>query len=245
LSTLQSNCCLQGEADERMRICLVTLATPNILPYARYGLTNKRAYARMHGYCFHAYGEVADTTRAPAWSKIQLILRHLEDFDWVFWTDADSLLMNHGVRLESFLQVPSEIDMVLTTGPRDAFNTGQWFVRSSQFSRMLLAAIWENAGGWWYEKNPWEQQALIDLVARNPAWRDRMHVVPVRSMNSRPSPQYVEVAPDLEGIEYQEGDFAVHFYHTKSFELRVRGMRSYYESWLAGARMPDAATVAE
>ena len=78
-----------------MRIAIVTLYTDDIRSYATMSERNKRSYAARHGYDFFAYSRALDESRPPAWSKIPAILAHLPEYDWVFWTDADSSSWNH------------------------------------------------------------------------------------------------------------------------------------------------------
>lgn len=62
---------------------------------------NKAAYAKRHGYQFIDASDVVDTSRPPSWSKILALKRHLRESDWLFWTDADSLVTNFTIRLVS------------------------------------------------------------------------------------------------------------------------------------------------
>ena len=73
----------------------MTLYTDEIAEYGRLGAANKEDYARHHGYGFVAHDRSLDNRRPPAFSKLAgdrgtVAGRH----DWVFWTDADSLVMN-------------------------------------------------------------------------------------------------------------------------------------------------------
>jgi len=54
---------------------------------------------------------IAERTRVVP-IQIKAVQRHLKDFDWVFWMDADSLILNMDVRLESFLD--ERYDFIVT-----------------------------------------------------------------------------------------------------------------------------------
>ena len=216
-----------------MPIAIVTLATPHISRYSQYSFCNKLAYARKHDYDFFSYDFLLDPLRPPAWNKILVIEKHLADYEWIFWTDADSLIMDHSKKLESIVDQVKSRHMIMTPGPRQRYNTGQWFIRSCEWSFVLLRKIWTNVSptDFWYRDNPWEQQAFVNLIERNPEIAEHIHCVPVRELNSRPDNAYVDVASELSGLDYADGDFIVHFYHTKDFHLRVCGMRDYYMRW--------------
>jgi hypothetical protein len=221
-----------AKQQQKMRIGILSLATSEIHAYAEYGFINKLAYAKRNCYDLHYYTEAQTSARPAAWSKILILERHLDDYDWVFWTDADSLIMNHSTRLESIISDYSPSDMMLTAGPNDRYNTGQWLIKSCDWSRNVLKDTWNNGppSHEWF-LNPWEQAAFIDVVNRNPEHENHISCVPMRCLNSRPSAEYLNICKDMEGIEYQDGDFIVHFYHAREFDSRVSGMGDYFSRW--------------
>jgi hypothetical protein len=217
-----------------MRICILTLATPEINAYSGLGIINKLAYATRHSYDFYYYNHSRDLARAPAWSKILILQRHLPQYDWVFWSDADSLVMNQSIRLESLTSKYASQDMSLTAGPNDKYNTGQWLIRRCGWCSRILDDTW-NIGPTnetWLKQNPWEQSAFIYLINTSRADEHRIACAPMRSLNSRPSASYLDMFEAMTDLEYMPGDFIVHFYHTKQFSLRVEGMTHYFTEWL-------------
>jgi hypothetical protein len=216
-----------------VNIAVLTLATANIASYSRFSLVNKLCYAQLHGYDFFHYTAVLDESRPAAWSKIRIIQNHLPAYDWVFWTDADSLIMNQSISLQHILRRADSHNMILTPGPRDKFNTGQWLVRSCEWSATLLEQIWDEVtpSDSWFWRNPWEQRALAELVERDSELANYICILSMRDMNSRPERAFVDLCPELKGLDYEPGDFIVHFYHTKCPDLRLRGMRKYYLDW--------------
>jgi hypothetical protein len=66
----------------------------------------KREYCEDHGCGFVCSLESLDDTRHAVCRKLLLIGRQLSSnpgCTWAFWTEADSVIMNPGVRLEEFL----------------------------------------------------------------------------------------------------------------------------------------------
>lgn len=183
----------------RVKTAILTLATAHIASYGELSFKNKLHYAQRHGYDFYQYTAVIDASRPAAWSKILIIQRHLSAYDWIFWTDADSLIMNQSIQLEHIIFRATSHDMIVTRGPRDRYNTGQWLVRSCEWSLELLQKIWSEVdpSDACYWRNPWEQRALADLVKRSPELADRICVLPMREMNSRPKSAYVDLCPRM------------------------------------------------
>ena len=148
-----------------MKIAIVTLFTEEIADYGTISAANKQAYARRHGYDCFVYRERMDRSRHPAWSKLDAINRHLANYDWVFWTDADLLVMNGERTLELIIVGHEDKDMILTWEVGlSPVNTGQWLVRNTAWSAAALSAIGDVACP---NRNPawFEQGALVEWLA--------------------------------------------------------------------------------
>jgi len=101
---------------------------------------NKKQYTEMHGYRLFDESHILDTSRPPSWSKVKAVQRLLkeEQCEWVFWMDADTIIMNPNKRLESFL--PLEHDFVVTGSNGTVFNAnaGVWAIKNSPWSLNFL-----------------------------------------------------------------------------------------------------------
>ena len=87
------------------RFAVLTIVTPKIADWAGPAAERTRKYCSRHGYDFACQTGPLDQTRPAAWGKLRFIWQFLEDHpkcEWVFWTDADSVIMNPAVCLESF-----------------------------------------------------------------------------------------------------------------------------------------------
>lgn len=216
-----------------MKICIVTLYTDEIAEYGRLGASNKDRYAMRHGYRFIAYTKSLDTSRPPAFSKLAAIGAHLPDHDWVFWTDADSLVMNAATRLESIIRRAAGKDMILTwEAGASPINTGQWLIRNSPWSAEALASI--AAPGCPNSRPQWfEQGALIDWLNADARRWSHLGVLHPRVMNATPATgSYPDL--DLRRSRYRPGDFIIHFWPlARQVEAVGRAMQSYHRLALA------------
>ena len=160
------------------------------------GVENKRLYCQQHGYDFICGGKSLDRSRPIPWTKILIILQTMENsnYQWIFWTDADSLIMNMSFKLEDFIQ-ESENNLILTKDISN-INTGEFFIRNCEWSRNFLKAVYGHTecinDAWW------EQQGLINELEKNPEWWSLIEVIPQRLINS-----YIS--------NYEEDDFIIHF----------------------------------
>jgi hypothetical protein len=125
-----------------MRLALATLYTTEIARMAEVTNPSKRAYCERWGYDFACLEGTLDPDRPPAWSKVLFVRRLLDEYDWVFWLDADALIMNPNVALEDLLDSRYSVILAKQPGP-DPFgklhlNTGSFFMRSDDWSRGFL-----------------------------------------------------------------------------------------------------------
>lgn len=108
---------------------------------------NKERYCKKYGYALYDESELSlDTSRAPSWSKIKATQRLLteEPCDWVFWLDADTVIMNSNKRVEEFLpRTDSSINIVVTRQKGTGFNAGAWLIRNTDWSKEFLQRWWD------------------------------------------------------------------------------------------------------
>ncbi|GLC57864.1 hypothetical protein PLESTB_001282600 [Pleodorina starrii] len=68
---------------------------------------NKRLYAELHGYSYIDASDLLDYSRPASWSKIPAVLSVFDQYDWIFWLDADTLITNLTTPLERLLPPPT------------------------------------------------------------------------------------------------------------------------------------------
>lgn len=105
---------------------------------------NKFDYAAKNGYSLYDGSDFIDTSRPPAWSKIQAVKHLLENkgCDWVMWTDADTVVMNSDVRIEDFLPADGTKDLLVGSDDGGGWNSGVFLVRNTEWSRGFLDDWW-------------------------------------------------------------------------------------------------------
>ncbi|HZN65373.1 MAG TPA: DUF273 domain-containing protein [Tepidisphaeraceae bacterium] len=180
----------------RQDVALLTAYDSNQQDLATYTTPNKSAYCGRHGYRFIVRTDGFAPSRPPAWSKIRFIKECLKEHEWVFWSDADSLVMNGSTRLEEFID--PNYDLILTHDDfgHGAYNvcTGQMFVRHSKWSMRFLDEVWSQRQ--FLHDRLWENRAVIHLLWNRDLSRN-VQMVSQRRFNSYPR-------------NYRDGDFIVH-----------------------------------
>lgn len=106
---------------------------------------NKQAYADKYGYFLFDESHHLDRSRPPSWSKIKAAKRLLleEGCDWVWWLDADTVIMNSNKRVEDFLPSSSEPqDILLSRDHSGGYDAGGWLIRNSHYAIEFLDVWW-------------------------------------------------------------------------------------------------------
>ena len=183
-----------------MKLALATLYTAEIARLAELTNPSKRAYCERWGHDFACFEGTLDPARPPAWSKVLFVRKLLDQYDWVFWLDADALIMNADVACETLLDPRYSLILAKQPGP-DPFgnlhlNTGSFFIRSDEWARAFLDDLYGQRD---FIQHPcWEQEAFMHLYRHRPDVRERTRVeVDARRFNSTAS-------------NYVKGDFVFH-----------------------------------
>lgn len=103
----------------------------------RAAIENKRKYSEKHGYDFICLEDNLDSSRHPAWSKIKQCQQTLETgkYKWVFWTNADSPIMNFATKLEELID--EKYNLII------GLDKGQFFLKNSPWSLAFLDDVYQ------------------------------------------------------------------------------------------------------
>jgi len=106
---------------------------------------NKQNYAKKHGYFLFDESDQLDKSRPPSWSKIRAVNRLLneENCTWVYWLDADTVIMNSEKRIEAFLPSVPSLDLLLSVDDGGGYNAGAWLVHNTPWARQFLQEWWD------------------------------------------------------------------------------------------------------
>lgn len=218
-----------------MKIGFVSFAYPKLYAeQVELGTQLRREYCIKQGYeLFEDVDDVFDSSRPAAWSKLDLLLKHMDrnKFDWLFWNDADTILKNKDIKLQDLFKssgVNDKHDFVITRDGRGYINTGNFFVRVSNYAKDFLNKLKKMT---FFNDCRWyEQAAFVYLYRRNYKYiADKTHIEhrPWK-FNSQPIELWTNEVADklgmgskfrhfnsyskpLENSIYRTGDFLIHF----------------------------------
>ncbi len=152
---------LEGQKVDRIRpVGVFSLATDDWIPLRDLTWPSLRGWAERHGYTFHGETQ-AEPGRHPSWSKIPLLRRHLDRFEWLLWIDADAIIGSPELDLRPYMF--PDADMVIAADDISGVNCGVMLFRSCEATAKLLDMIWNTSpdvhnSGWW------EQESLRRII---------------------------------------------------------------------------------
>jgi hypothetical protein len=110
--------------------------------------------------------------RHSAWERLPLILKHIKNYDYIVWIDADAFFYLHSPNIINFLNNVNNKDFNFIFSKDieyDNINTGIFIVKNTQYSIDFITkwAYDEDL----YKNNPypgwWDQGVLIDMYNKN------------------------------------------------------------------------------
>ncbi|KAK2741912.1 hypothetical protein FQN57_005471 [Myotisia sp. PD_48] len=170
------------------------------------------------------------------WNKpailIRLILQELdkplnEQLQWLFWFDADTVLMNPNLPLETFLP-PSNLTHVhlVTSKDSNGLNHGGFFLHVHPWSITMLSAViaYRTLKP---EAKIWnEQSAFVDIIKENEKLAESVVYCPLRWFNAYARSLDNQDQGLPKSLQVHPGDLLVHFSGTP-FEKLDSTLASY------------------
>ena len=94
------------------------------------------------------YNEVFNNDVSPCWNKVASIITNLKNHDYLVWIDADALINNFNIKLESIIELNNNIDLYLCHDidiNRYCINSGVMVIKNSQWSINFFNKVWNSS----------------------------------------------------------------------------------------------------
>ena len=209
----------QNRSFQPLRIAMVTVSTPNRVPFAQFTVESFNDYAKKWGYDLHLFFTSLDESRPVQWSKIKAVTDLLKrnEYDWVVWLDDDLIITNPEISFEKTIQEHGQkADLIISSHHEKSsassdVNTGLFLVKNTRWSLDFLQRVWD-IGNDRYNKvtgSLWEQDAMQELLATDDYKKSScIKCVPARTIES-----FMILLEKGDKGDYglwQPGDFAAH-----------------------------------
>ena len=134
--------------------------------YADINYNINKLYCQKYGIDIIVSSEKKYTDRHAAWERLPLLLRHISDYDYLIWIDADAFFYYEASNILDIIHRNSEANFIFSNDLGDKnINTGIFIVKSSQYSIDFLTK-WAYDEEW-YKRNPkpwwWDQGVFVDM----------------------------------------------------------------------------------
>ena len=200
--------------DQSLRIGIVSMcAYPENHPLILKQITllNRKGYAAKHGYnavvsLTHPLGP--SSTVDVQHSKLAFMhgLMITDAYDWLMWTDCDSIIVNHARTIDSIIHQHASADtQLLITEELLGMSSANWIIRNSDWSRSFLSRAFDIANS----ELPLfgDQDAIISLAVGRGSSDPHVTVIPQSEINA-----YDALNAHYMGSEgYRPGDLLVTF----------------------------------
>ncbi len=192
-------------------------------------------YCVRHGYRFYSReGDIIRTDRIIGWERIQMVCDLIHNFDYIFYFDVDSLILNHTIPIESLIDDKYDFQIAKNSISKgwDGVNTGTFIVKCSEWSKEFFNRL--NNKKEWYHKWCFEQGAIIEELSNSEEVRNHTKIESCRKLNGFRHKWY-------ENDNFRFGDFICHCagtsndYRYKLFsELKnkiIKDKNTDYSNW--------------
>lgn len=187
---------------------------------------NKNEYAAKHGYDFFCLRSTYCDYKDPvSWLKIEWIQKNLKNYDWIFWSDADSVITNQEIKLEDIINNkftrPTKINV--SPGPEPIsidlprLKESNYIVAYDDYSPCMGNFLIKGKGA---DRSGLFLELILNLKSKyynDPIWDNRAQDY-LFSINDCHILEYVDFVPQKalnSGIhQWTKGDFVLHFYAT-------------------------------
>lgn len=201
-----------------MKIAIVTYCDQAYKEIGDISIPNKKAYAQKHSYDFRLETNPLDPNKPMVWNKLLILMHMIEmkQWDWIFWNDSDALIANYNIKLEEIIAEASAHDLIITKD-KNGINAGSFLIRCCDWSMRFLQEADSRTE---FFAHQWKDQESMRNVLFNANHESHVYYIDKRKINS-----YVN-----EDLDYEPGDFVVHFPGTGGVGDRTnlaRLMRKY------------------
>jgi len=161
----------------------------------KYGIRNKQMYCKYHNYPLIDDESVMDLSRKLVWSKIKLLQKYLNKYDYLVWIDADTYITNFDISVSDLVKTMSPYVMMYERDPYGWVNDGFMVLKNHPFCHAILSECYLHLD------QICDEQGSLDYLYRT-NWKRAQH--------------YINVIPHNTGynqywFSWVQGNFLIHF----------------------------------
>jgi len=153
-----------------MQVAVLMYYDDAIQEYAEINYKINKIYCDKYGLELIVSHKRTYTERHPAWERLPLIHKHLKNYDYIVWIDADAFFYSDAKNIVDIIQEHPEPNFIFSNDIGNTnINTGIFIVKNSIYS-LIFIYKWahdemlyrNNSAPHW-----WDQGVLIDMIKQN------------------------------------------------------------------------------
>ena len=170
---------------------------------------SKEEYCKIHGYDFICKTDLTHNHKNDiGWEKIKIINEYIDQYDYIFYVEADAIIMNQTIKIENLIDENYDIFVSINKRvPEERYeiNCGTLLVKCSSWSKQFMLDLYskKHIKHHDYPDNWAEQIALIKELVNSPETRKHFKLMHLRYFNSF-------YRPDFPDDTFKMGDFILH-----------------------------------
>jgi mannan polymerase II complex MNN10 subunit len=176
-------------------------------------IDSKIKYCQKHKIDFINDDETAkyyDKKRPYSWYKILMIKEYLNNYDYVFWSDADVLIKNFDYDIRKYINDTNKEYNFIFSYCFNGINAGNFFVKNSKTSFESLDLIYSQTR--FINNQWWEQMSILYLLDHNSHFKKITFIEKNnRFFNSYSQKLLVKEGSIVKPFCYDENDFLIHY----------------------------------
>lgn len=162
----------EPQPGEKIKIAVVSLSVGR-RNFAAITKERLGKYCDHHGYDFYYFDETVNADYSVMWQKCLAVRNILEkgEHDAVIWFDDDIYVTNFGVKLEEFLELAPDKDIlfcqdIVKDDPNVFINTGQYFLRNTDKAKEFINETIENYDNFdgYFKKGRYHEQSIMTYL---------------------------------------------------------------------------------
>lgn len=216
-----------------MKICVASIATPDMNELTEITWSNKIDYCRKHNY--HGILQ-SQTWNYLGFDKIIFIdnLLNSNQYDWILWVDNDTLFTNFNKKIEDIID--DNYDFIICADYSGDVNAGVFLVKNSTKGKNYISLLKTKMYELQY-KNKFlfgEEQTAIHATYKLDSLKDTIKIIPQKIMNAYP---YSDVYGHPNGLNdwlgvngnWEQGDYIIHIpgFGPDLFHKRLEHFKKY------------------
>jgi len=183
-----------------MKIGVITLAYgEKFLNDIKYGRITLENYCKKHNYdLLEDVNLLREHDREIQWTKILLIQKflNLNIYDYLVWIDADTMILNAEITLESFVdRLMNNKDVMYSRDFGGWVNNGVIFIKNTKFSKQYFEESWNHTN------EICREQGSMDMLYRF-NWNNAQNLIEITDDPREYNPVW---------FQYEYGIFLMHF----------------------------------